>query len=87
MEIFEALEGILTILSECINEKAFAKDISLSKRLPYILIYTLFFTIIIIGLFYLGIIFIKRNAIVAAIFCFIFFVLCIIMMVGPFVKK
>ncbi len=85
--MFEALEGILTILSDYLQEKAFDKDINLSKRLPYILVYILSFTIIIIGLFYLGIVFINSNNIVVAVFCFIFFILCVIMMCRPFIKN
>lgn len=87
MEIFDALEAILTVVSEFLYDKAFNKSIKLIKRIPYLLIYIAVLIIIIIGLVYLAINLINNKNILFGFSLLIIAILCIFILLFSILKR
>ncbi len=86
MEIFEGLEVIINMIIELIYNKAFDKNKNLTKRIPYIMLYSSLLSLIIIGLIYLIIILFKSNYILLPILLFLIVILLLYLLIKPFWK-
>ena len=84
-EIFTAIEGVFDLLGEFIYARAFNKEKSLKRRLPYIIFYVLILILIIVCLT-IGGIYLIKDANLIGIILLIFTCLFIIMLVYPFIK-
>ena len=86
MEIFEGLEIIINMIIELIYNKAFYKKKNLTKRIPYIALYSFLLSLIIIGLIYLIIILFKNEYIILSISLTLIVILLLYLLIKPFFK-
>lgn len=83
--IFDALDGLLDIITLFLHNKAFDRNKNIIKRLPYIIMYTLLLMLIIVVLIYLGICLINNNNIFGYVLL-LFSLLLLIILIYPFIK-
>ena len=67
----DLIEGLFDLIFDILVEITSCEKVPKWIRYPLIIIITIFFTIIILGLFVLGILFLKDNLIIGLIFIFI----------------
>lgn len=84
--IFDALEGLIDIITSFLYNKSFDKNKKMIKRLPYIIIYIVILILIISLLTYFGTILINTNNILGYILLF-FSLLCMYILIYPFIKN
>lgn len=83
--IFDALDGLLDIITLFLYDKAFARNKNTIKRLPYIIMYTLLLMLIIAILIYLGLCLINNNNIFGYVLLLLSLLLLVIL-IYPFIK-
>lgn len=88
MEIFEALEAMILVISEYFYQKSFDKKKTLRKRMPFLIIYIVSLFLIISGTTFLSFVLIyKKNQYFLGILLLLISILCIHLLLSPFLKK
>ena len=76
----------MNMIIELIYNKAFDKKKNLTKRIPYIALYSFLLSLIIIGLIYLIIILFKNEYIILSISLTLIVILLLYLLIKPFFK-
>lgn len=85
MDVFNGLEGVITILFEFIYKKAFNKKLEIKERIGYVIAYIVINLLIILGFSYLGIL-VLNNYLLSTIF-FIISLIFTITLLYPFFRE